>query len=300
MKAATPLGLFVTSVKRTVVLDLDTGRPRCELPKGLPVPADEVVLVRSGGTMAAFDPWTGDHLHRFQIRGSSDYTPCFFRDGRLHITLGDDLVAHRFEDVRNPPTVEWRIPFPSAPRIEAVTQNLVIVSLERYLAGKQAESVALDVSDGHERFRTPIECETADDRLIVGYDAKCTIGLDLDGESRWKTPGLHDPLGTTSTSVVFSHSDGDRLLVVDRSTGEATSLALPFAFALRSLHRMCAVADDVVVCGAHDRLEGMDLEGRTLWTWPAPKGKAVDRPWVLPGRVYAKLGSRQVVCLEEV
>jgi len=296
----TPLGLLVTSIQRTLVLDVDTGRVRCVLPKGTPVPADEVILLASGATMSVFDPWNGAALHRFGIRGNSPYAVPLFRDGRLLIELGyAEVVSYRFDDVRRPPAVEWRSRFVSSPHLSGFTRDLVIVSFDAGLAGKSPWAVGLRVTDGSELLRVKkIETSCAEGDLVLGHDQRDLIGLDEDGRPRWKVPGLHDPFAVTASHVLCIQSGQERLLVIDRATGVVTPLELPFTID-GWLHRSCAASDDVVVCANGDRLEGVDLAGRSLWSWRAPDGAKVGAPRLLPGRVYAQLGARQVVCLEE-
>jgi parallel beta-helix repeat protein len=203
--------------------------------------ADDPSITRAGSA-AGFDwpslhadaagtgwnPWEGTLTaasvagltERWHVDGPFAGSP-ILSDGRLFVTLGNELVAIR----RSDGAVQWRAALPGDPQVLhgnlASAGGLILVTTGHELRAYVADTGALAWSAEVGEANGPT---ILDQTVYVGSYERGALALDLaTGTVRWRTT-LPEPLGYTFVAAasgrVFVTSLEGRLSALDASTGE--------------------------------------------------------------------------------
>lgn len=296
MIEASGLGVVVASQRRTLVLDADTGAHRLELPDGVPGRVGEVVLVhRSNRDVLGHDLWTGEELFTSRLRGPVE--PLVV-DELLVAAREGEVVGYRFDEPRRAPTVAWKTRLPGiSPKIKAVTRDLVVFDE----LDDDLDLVALDARDGQERFRLDgVDLWLADERGLVVRDRQeaAFLGIAPDGRRAWEldAPALAPfALDAHHVHALYDEWEGPQLVRIDRARGRRSPGA-----ALPSPQLGCLLVGDLLYRRTlGGGLDAVGLDGISLWSWKPSRGPEPRELAAAPGRLYALLGTRSIVCLEE-
>lgn len=290
---ATPLAVVFATSRRTLLIDLDTGEQRMQLPPGFSQDLDEVLfLLRDSRHVAAYDLWTGQELYVLLL-GS----PCSsFRAGpdRLIVKAAREVRAFGIEDPRLPPRHTWsaraRQPFGL---VDDGPGDLVLIYEEEAQQHQRLfRVIALDARDGSERFRMDHARSFLADQagIVLDYDDGGLASHGPDGVERWRRTDLRLSPRRLRERTIHSHGERGRLVTLDRESG-ATIEDVPLDQGWHVLDLYQASGTELVARGP---------DGASRWRWPFP-GDVVRAPWsmqALPGRLVVAVGDRTVACLE--
>ena len=195
--------VFVSTYASVFCFDLTSGEQVWREPEmdgtSRPTVSGERVLVTSGGgshdtTLLSFDTGSGEELWRYDIGRASASTPAV-ADGRVYACSEGGLLAvdrATGEEV-------FVVPEVASFRTDPVVDGGAVFAIDDNFAEEPSELVALDATEGTERWRVPVDTRNppvvTDDAVYAAVQNR-TAALDrADGSVKtWSTPQAN-PVG---------------------------------------------------------------------------------------------------------
>jgi outer membrane protein assembly factor BamB len=317
---AHPLGIVVSTGRRTILIDPASGAKRRDLlPSKCPVIlGDVLLLMQSNLYVATHDLATGESLHAAKVRGHGH----FARGGNGLFVTGQLSSLHAYRMGKSRGTLEhaWSVETETNAyeHAEVVAGSLLVPERRRLRAFDTAGTALWATPSSEEDRGDPlgarVAIEAGDEELVLVASGseliETLVALETrSGRERWRhgppypfgvaitpdrvfvglTPNLFDARHGGYAFRALGRADG-RVVATLRAPLVSHVFAREIAYAHDPDHRP---GDSPVAVVAHD------LAGRELWRFPGDElpGNATMLAVSAHGLVVA--GNRFVACLEE-